>query len=92
MLPRAIMERLAWKIRATPYKVRLHSRGELRKIFDGYGEVMLPYYDEGELGPRNEGLRKAWEALSGVGLVRQVAGAIVPQYFIAGGRRPAPNR
>ena len=92
LLPRPMMERVAWKIRGTPYKARLHSRGELRKVFDGYGEVMLPYYDEGELGPRNEGLRKAWEALSGVGLVRHAAGAIVPQYFIAGERRSAPTR
>lgn len=87
LLPRSVMERVAWKVRATPYKARLHSRAELRRIFDGYGEVMLPYYEAGELGPRNEAIRKTWERLSSVGLVRRIAGAVVPQYFIAGHRR-----
>jgi ubiquinone/menaquinone biosynthesis C-methylase UbiE/uncharacterized protein YbaR (Trm112 family) len=84
LLPRGVMERVAWKVRATPYKVKLHSREELRRIFDDYGEVMLPYYEAGELGPRNEGIRKTWETLSSVDLIRRVAGAVVPQYFIAG--------
>ena len=84
LLPRSVMERVSWKLRGTPYKARLHSRGELRTLFDGVGEVMLPYYSEGELGPRNEGLRKAREKLSSVAAFRKVAGAVVPQYFIAG--------
>ena len=92
LLPRRMMESLAWKIRATPYKVRLHSRGELHRIFNDYGEVMLPYYDTGELGPKNEGIRKTWDALSSIGLVRSLAGAIVPQYFIAGRRQSATTR
>lgn len=85
-LPRSIMEPVARKLRKTPYKARLHSRSELLELFNGYGEVMLPYYARGELGPRNENLRKAWERLSGINLFRRVAGAIVPQYFIAGER------
>lgn len=88
LLPRRLMERVAWKVRGTPYKARLHSRAELRRVFEGYGEVMLPYYEAGELGPRNEGIRKTWEGLSGIGLIRYLAGAVVPQYFIAGRRGP----
>ncbi len=88
LLPRRLMERVAWQVRATPYKARLHSRAELRRVFEGYGEVTLPYYEAGELGPHNEGIRKTWEGLSGIGLIRYLAGAVVPQYFIAGRRRP----
>lgn len=84
LLPRRVMETVSWKVRRTPYRTRLHSRRELRKLFKGVGEVMLPYYDEGELGPRNERLRKTWEKLSSVATFRKLAGAIVPQYFIAG--------
>ncbi len=86
LLPRRLMERVAWKLRATPYKARLHSRSELLRLFGGHGEVMLPYYEAGELGPRYERMREIWEKVSVVSVVRGIAGAIVPQYFIAGRR------
>jgi ubiquinone/menaquinone biosynthesis C-methylase UbiE/uncharacterized protein YbaR (Trm112 family) len=85
-LPRQIMESVAWTVRKTPYKARLHSRSELRDLFKGKAEVMLPYYSEGELGPRNESLRKKWEKLRASKLFTTVAGAFVPQYFVAGER------
>jgi SAM-dependent methyltransferase len=84
LLPRRVMERVSWRLRKTPYKARLHSRRELRQLFAGKGEVMLPYYEPGELGPRNERLRKIWERLSTIGIFRHAAGAVVPQYFITG--------
>ncbi|HEX2721768.1 MAG TPA: class I SAM-dependent methyltransferase [Gemmatimonadaceae bacterium] len=89
LLPRRVMEQLAWRLRATPYKARLHSRSELRRLFASYGEIMLPYYDPGELGPRNERIRQLWERLRKIGIVRYLGGAIVPQYFISGSRPPS---
>ncbi len=86
LLPRQWMEPVSWKIRKTPYKARLHSRRELRRLFEGKGEVMLPYYEAGELGPRNERIRILWQRLRGNAVFRAAAGAIVPQYFIAGRR------
>ena len=86
LLPRSAMERVAWQLRKTPYKATLHSRAQLHELFDSVGEVMLPYYEPGELGPQNERIRLVWEKLRRVGLVRRLAGAIVPQYFIAGTR------
>ncbi len=86
LLPRNVMERVAWKFRKTPYKARLHSRKQLHALFDSVGEVMLPYYETGELGPQNESIRLAWEKLRGVALIRRLAGAVVPQYFVAGMR------
>lgn len=86
LLPRQWMEPVSWKVRKTPYKARLHSRRELRRLFDGKGEVMLPYYEAGELGPRNERIRKLWQRLRANAVFRAAAGALVPQYFIAGRR------
>ncbi|MGH9424186.1 MAG: methyltransferase domain-containing protein, partial [Thermoanaerobaculia bacterium] len=86
LLPRGVMERVAWKLRKTPYKATLHSRAKLHELFDSVGEVMLPYYESGELGPQNETIRLTWEKLRRVELVRRLAGAVVPQYFIAGRR------
>jgi SAM-dependent methyltransferase len=86
LLPRRLMERVAWMVRRTPYKATLHSRAQLHEIFDPVGEVILPYYEPGELGPQNERLRITWEKLSRAGLLRRLAGPIVPQYFIAGRR------
>lgn len=86
LLPRSVMERVSWTLRRTPYKARLHSRPELRRLFDGKGEVMLPWYDAGELGPRNERIRKAWERLRSLPFFRLVVGAVVPQYFVSGRR------
>ena len=86
LLPRSVMERVAWKLRKTPYKATLHSRAQLHELFDAVGEVMLPYYESGELGPQNESIRLTWEKLRRIGLVRRLAGAIVPQYFVAGRR------
>lgn len=86
LLPRSVMERVAWMLRKTPYKATLHSRAQLHALFDSVGEVMLPYYEKGELGPQNETIRLAWERLSRNAIVRRLAGAVVPQYFIAGRR------
>lgn len=86
LLPRSIMERVSWAVRRTPYKARLHSRSELRRIFRGKGEVMLPWFDAGELGPRNERIRQTWETLRSIRVFRSVIGSVVPQYFIAGER------
>jgi SAM-dependent methyltransferase/uncharacterized protein YbaR (Trm112 family) len=88
LLPRRWMEPVSWKLRGTPYKARLHSRRELRQVFGGVGEVMLPYYQAGELGPANEGKRRVWETLSSSGIFKTVFGGVVPQYFIAGEKRP----
>lgn len=85
-LPRTVMEAVAWTLRKTPYKARLHSRSQLHELFGAFGEVMLPYYEDGELGPRNEPIRKLWERLSRVSAIRHFAGAIVPQYFVSGSR------
>lgn len=90
LLPRRVMESVSWRVRRTPYKARLHSRRELRNLFAGSGDVLLPWYSAGELGSRNESLRRIWERLSSIGLFRKVAGAIVPQYFIAGTKVTAP--
>lgn len=84
LLPRRLMEPVSRFVRRTPYRARLHSRRELRKLFEGRGEVMLPYYSQGELGERHESMRKAWETLSRSALFRSVVGAVVPQYFITG--------
>ncbi len=91
LLPRKAMETVSWALRKTPYKAKLHSRRELRKLFRGSGEVMLPYYSEGELGKHNEPLRKKWERLRSNAAFRAFAGAIVPQYFIAGSLRATPR-
>jgi ubiquinone/menaquinone biosynthesis C-methylase UbiE/uncharacterized protein YbaR (Trm112 family) len=91
LLPRRLMETVSWAVRKTPYKARLHSRRELKRLYKGTGEVLLPYYSEGELGPRNERLRRVWERLRGSAIFRTVAGAVVPQYFIAGSRSSTPE-
>ena len=91
LLPRRAMETVSWALRKTPYKARLHSRRELRKLFKGRGEVMLPYYSEGELGKHNEPLRLKWEKLRANSAFRTLAGAIVPQYFIAGSLPSSPQ-
>jgi hypothetical protein len=83
------MEPVALLIRRTPYRARLHSRRELRKLFEGRGEVTLPYYSPGELGERNESLRKIWDVMSRSALFRQTVGAVVPQYFITGRKQRA---
>jgi ubiquinone/menaquinone biosynthesis C-methylase UbiE/uncharacterized protein YbaR (Trm112 family) len=84
LLPRKVMETVSWALRKTPYKAKLHSRRELRKLFKGKGEVLLPYYSEGELGQHNESLRRRWESLRASSVFRALAGALVPQFFIAG--------
>ena len=86
LLPRNLMPRVAHLIRRTPYRARLHSRRDLKSIFAGHGEVLLPYYLPGELGKRNERLRKTWNTFSGNGIFRTLIGGMVPQYFITGSR------
>lgn len=87
LLPRGVMEPVAKFIRRTPYRTRLHSRGELRRIFDGRGDVLLPSFEAGELGPRHERIRKLWERLRTIPAVPAILGPFVPQYFITGEKR-----
>lgn len=84
LLPRKAMEWVAMKVRKTPYRVRLHSRRELRRLFKGVGSVELPSYEPGELGARNERLRRIWERMERLPAVSLVVGGVVPQYFISG--------
>jgi len=84
LLPRRLMEPVATRLRHTPYRVRLHSRRELAQLFKGVGEVLLPSFDEGELGPRHERMRKLWNRIGAIPLARPILGPFVPQYFIAG--------
>jgi ubiquinone/menaquinone biosynthesis C-methylase UbiE/uncharacterized protein YbaR (Trm112 family) len=92
LLPRRFMEPVARKVRHTPYRTRLHSRRELLKLFKGKGDVMLPAYDEGELGGRHERVRRIWETLRSVPVARTLLARVVPQYFIAGQRGEASRR
>lgn len=82
LLPRSWMETVARRVRRTPYKARLLSRGELAAVFRGVGEVMLPWFEPGELGDRNERLRRSWERMSGFPPFRFLIRNVVPQYFI----------
>jgi len=86
LLPRRWMEKVALAVRKTPYKIRLHSRRELRRVFNGVGQVELPVYQSGELGSRNERARKLWEMMRRVPPIRRLMGPVVPQYFISGRR------
>ena len=87
LLPRKVMEPVAKLVRRTPYRTRLHSRRELRRIFDGTGNVLLPSFEAGELGPRHERVRKLWDRLRGIPGVPAILGPFVPQYFITGEKR-----
>src|SRR5437764_3731207 len=84
LLPRKVMEPVAKIVRRTPYRTRLHSRRELRRIFDGTGAVLPPSFEAGELGPRNERVRKLWDRLRAIPGVATILGPFVPQYFITG--------
>lgn len=86
LLPRRWMERAALAVRKTPYKTRLHSRGELRSIFKNVGRVDLPSYEPNELGKRNERARRIWDAMRRVAPIRWIMGPIVPQYYVSGRR------
>lgn len=91
LLPRRSMEWVAMKVRKTPYRARLHSRRELRKLFKELASVDLPSYEPGELGERNERLRRAWQSAERSPIIRMLMGPVVPQYFISGqkdARRP----
>lgn len=84
LLRRRWMESVAWHLRKTPYKARLHSRRELQHLFEGYGELLLPYFEEKELGSRGERMRKWWDRIRKIGPLRFLLRGVVPQYFIAG--------
>lgn len=84
LLPRRWMEPLALRLRKTPYKARLHSRRELRRIFRGTGRLDLPVYEPGELGARNERVRRIWDLLRRIPPIRVLLTPFVPQYFISG--------
>ena len=87
LLPRKFMEPVAKIVRRTPYRTRLHSRRELRRTFDGTGSVLPPTFEAGELGPRNERVRKLWDRLRAVPGVATILGPFVPQYFITGAKK-----
>jgi SAM-dependent methyltransferase len=89
LLPRRLMERTAMWLRKTPYKARLMSLRELRGVFRATSQISLPSYNEGELGPANEKLRKSWENLRGYAVVRALVWPIAPQYFIYGSKGDA---
>ncbi|MEO5589624.1 MAG: methyltransferase domain-containing protein [Gemmatimonadaceae bacterium] len=89
LLPRAVMERVAWSARKTPYKARLLSLRELRGLFGRIATIALPSYGPGELGPQNERIRRIWASLSRSGLVRAFVWPIAPQYFVSGSKTPA---
>jgi SAM-dependent methyltransferase len=86
LLPRRWMEKAALALRRTPYKTRLHSRRELRRVFRNVGRVDLPFYEPNELGKRNERARRLWDVLRRVSPIRWAMGPIVPQYFVSGRR------
>lgn len=86
LIPRRFMEKVALKIRHTPYRTRLHSRTELLRLFDGKGEVVPPQYDRGELGRRHERVRRIWEFLRRIPILRAILARVVPQFFIFGQR------
>jgi ubiquinone/menaquinone biosynthesis C-methylase UbiE/uncharacterized protein YbaR (Trm112 family) len=92
LLPRRFMEPVARKVRRTPYRTRLHSRRELLKLFKGKGDVLLPAYEEGELGGRHERVRRIWEKLRSVPVARALLARVVPQYFVAGQREGNSGR
>nr|MBA3404635.1 methyltransferase domain-containing protein [Gemmatimonadaceae bacterium] len=73
-LPRPVMEWVAMKLRKTPYRARLHSRRELRRLFSGVASVELPSYEAGELGARNEGMRRLWGRVEKSRAVRLIVG------------------
>jgi len=87
LLPRRVMEPVAKLVRRTPYRARLHSRRELRHIFDGTGDILLPSFEAGELGPRHERVRKLWDRVRGIPGIHAMLGPFVPQYFITGEKR-----
>jgi ubiquinone/menaquinone biosynthesis C-methylase UbiE len=91
LLPRRWMETVAWRVRKTPYKARLHSRRELARLYRERGELLLPYYESGELGARAERLRTWWDRISRIGVLRLLLRSLVPQYFIVGEKRPATS-
>jgi len=87
LLPRRWMEPVAKRVRRTPYKTRLQSHRALVQLFHGRGEVLLPYFEPGELGPRYEKLRTTWATLQRLRPLRVLFRNVVPQYFVAG-RKP----
>lgn len=86
LLPRAAMSRVAWTLRKTPYHVRLMSLQELARVFHGVGKISLPWYSAGDLGQRNERLRRIWERASRWRFVRALLWPVVPQYFVSGSK------
>ncbi|HVF40925.1 MAG TPA: class I SAM-dependent methyltransferase [Gemmatimonadaceae bacterium] len=86
LMPRVWMEGVATRVRQTPYKARLLSRIELSRIFRGVADVMLPWFEPGELGQRNERIRQTWDQMRRFPPFRALFGFVVPQYFIIGRR------
>jgi SAM-dependent methyltransferase len=84
LLPRRLMERTAMRFRRTPYRARLLSLRELAALFRGVARITLPVYEEGELGPRHETIRRGWEKARRYALVRGLVWPVSPQYVITG--------
>jgi SAM-dependent methyltransferase len=88
-LPRELMESVAWRVRKTPYKTRLHSRRELERLFAGVGRVALRSFEPGELGPAREGMRRWWERLTSVAPGQLLMHHLAPMYTITGAKPAA---
>lgn len=69
------------------FSVLPEPRRELLRLFRGKGEVLLPSFAAGELGPRHERVRKLWERLRAIPPIRLALGPFVPQYFIVGQKK-----
>ena len=89
-LPRPLMEPVAWRVRKTPYKTRLHSRRELERLFAGVGRVRLRTFEPGELGPARERMRRWWERLTSTAAGRLVMHHVAPMYTITGAKPAGP--
>ena len=83
-LPRAWMEAVAWRVRRTPYKARLHSPLELARLARGRARVALPELAPEQLGPDRERARRVWEALRRFPLTRWLLRAFAPLFYVEG--------
>lgn len=87
LLPRRWMAPVARRVRRTPYRARLLSRGEIERLLAGRGRVALPDFAPGALGPGRERARRWWERLRGFGPTRAALRRISPLFYVEG-RKP----
>jgi ubiquinone/menaquinone biosynthesis C-methylase UbiE/uncharacterized protein YbaR (Trm112 family) len=91
LLPRKWREPLAQLLRKTPYKANLHSRKQLKSLFQNCGEVMLPFFTEDEWGGRSRRLLLVWNKIREITWLACLVRGIVPMYFVVG-RKPPRQR